>query len=208
MGTARQWSVFLISLACACARAEEFVLTPAELERIAARQVVMRANLDASQRRGTVRAAVRIGAPPEVVFRKMIDCAEALEYVPNLRKCQVRDRASDDSWVLVEHVIDFGWYAPKVNWVARAELVPPRRIAFRQVRGDFKAYEGVWELEPTDDGAATLLRYQAYIDPPGFVPSWFARSTFRRDMPQLMTQLRGRCETEQSHHAGVDTPPR
>src|SRR6185295_14387341 len=57
-----------------------------------------------------------------------------------------------------------------------AALVTDRSIRFHQVSGDFKANEGMWELEPTPDGATTLLLYQAYIDPPGFVPNWLARS--------------------------------
>ena len=209
MGTARQWTVLVI-LGFACgmsARATEFTLSPDENQRVSARQVVVRANLDASQRRGTVRAAVRIEAPPDVVFRMMIHCADALKYVPHLRQCRVRDRGADESWLLVEHVIDFGWYAPRVNWVFRADLIPDRRISFHQVSGDFKANEGTWELEPTEDGAATLLLYQAFIDPPGFVPNWLARSTFRRELPAMLTELRRRCEAEQGHHAGTNASP-
>jgi len=210
MGPARQWSVLVFSLGLACgmrAPAAEFTLTPAENQRVSARQVVMRANLDSTQRRGTVRAAVRIEAPPDVVFRMMINCADALEYVPHLRQCRVRDRAADDSWMLVENAIDFGWYSPRVKWISRADLIPNRRIAFRQVSGDFKAYEGVWEFEPTDDGTTTLLLYQAFIDPPGFVPNWLARSTFRRDMPGMLTELRRRSEAEQSSHAATNASP-
>ena len=95
-----------------------------------------------------MRAAVRIEAPPAVVFQMMIRCADALQYVPHLQKCRVRDQAPDDSWLLVEHEIDFGWYAPRVNWVFRADLAADRSITFRQVSGDFKANEGAWELEP------------------------------------------------------------
>jgi uncharacterized membrane protein len=194
--------VCILGLACGFrAPAAEFTLTPAENKRVSERQVVVRANLDSSQRRGTVRAAVRIEAPPEVVFRMMIHCADALEYVPHLRDCKVREKAADESWVLVEQTIDFGWYAPSINWVFRSEVVPNRRISFRQVSGDFKANEGVWEFEPTDDGATTLLLYQAFVDPPGFVPNWLARSTFRRELPQMLTQLRKRCEAEQTLRA-------
>jgi len=183
------------------APAGEFTLTEDEARRVAARQVVVRADLDANQRRGTVRAAVRIEAPPAVVFQMMIRCGDALRYVPHLQKCQVRDQAPDESWLLVEHEIDYGWYAPRVNWVFRAELATDRRITFRQVSGDFKVNEGAWELEPTADGATTLLLYRAHIDPPGFVPSWLARSTFRRELPQMLTQLRQRCEAEQTLRA-------
>jgi ribosome-associated toxin RatA of RatAB toxin-antitoxin module len=211
MGPAVHWKALVMSLGLGLAvrvQAAGFTLTPAESQRIAARQVVIRASLDSSQRRGSVRAAVRIEASPEIVFRMMIHCADALKYVPHLRLCRVRDRAADDTWLLVEHVIDFGWYAPSVNWVFRADLVADRSIAFHQVSGDFKANEGKWELEPTDDGATTLLFYQAYIDPPGYVPNWLARSTFKRELPEMLTGLRRRCEAEQSEHATSGTSPR
>lgn len=197
----------ILALGCgALARAGDFTLTPAETRRLEAGEVVVRAQLDSSQRRGRVRAAVRIDAPPDVVFQMMIRCADALEYVPHLRRCQVRDRAADASWVEVEHEIDFGWYAPRIRWTFRAELTTDRRIDFRQVKGDFKANEGAWELVPTPDGATTLLLYQAFIDPPGFVPNWLARSTFRRELPQMLEDLRHRCETEQTSRAARAAP--
>ena len=189
------------------APAGEFTLTPEESQRVAARQIVVRANLDSGQRRGTVRAAVRIEAPADIVFHMLIHCADALQYVPHLRSCKVRDRAADDSWLLVEQQIDFGWYAPGVNWTFRAELASDRSITFHQVSGDFRANEGTWELEPTPDGATTLLLYRAYIDPPGFVPSWLARSTFRRELPQMLKDLRRHCEAEQTLRAAAGASP-
>jgi uncharacterized membrane protein len=210
MGPSVHWKALLLSLGLACApfaRAGEFVLTASETQRVEARQVVVRSSLDSSQRRGTVRAAVRIEAPADVVFRMMIQCADALVYVPHLRACRVRDTAPDQSWLVVEHQIDFGWYAPAVHWTFRADLVVDRSIRFHQVSGDFKANEGVWELEPTPDGATTLLLYQAYIDPPSFVPSWLARSTWKRELPQMLTDLRRRCEAAQTLRAAERTSP-
>jgi ribosome-associated toxin RatA of RatAB toxin-antitoxin module len=189
------------------AQAADFELTPAETRKVAAREIVIRANLDAGQRRGTVRAAVPIEAPPTVVFQLMSRCADAVQYVPHLRLCRVRDRAPDDSWQLVDHEIDFGWYAPRVKYVFRADLTPDRSIEFKQVSGDFKANEGLWEFEPDDTGRRTLLRYRAYVDPPGFIPNWLARSTFKREMPQMLTDLRKRCEAEQARNAAGSSSP-
>ena len=53
-------------------------------------------------------------------------------------------------------------------------------------------------------GDDVLLR--AYVDPPGFVPNWMARSTFRRELPQMLTQLRKRCEAEQTVRAQAAAP--
>ena len=197
MAPARYWMAF--ALACALAGAQrataaEFTLSSAEMARISARQLVIHPTLDASQRRGTVRAALLIDAPAEVVFRTMTSCTAALQYVPHLRTCRVRERGPDDSWMLVEHEIDFGWYAPRVKWVSRADMTTNRKIDFRQVSGDFRANEGSWELEPSVDGSRTLLLYRIYIDPPGYVPNWLARSTFKRELPQMLTELRRRCE--------------
>jgi ribosome-associated toxin RatA of RatAB toxin-antitoxin module len=189
------------------AQAADFELTPAEAQRVAKHEIVIRANLDNSARRGTVRAAMLIAASSEVVFQMMTSCADAVQYVPHLRLCRVRDRAIDHSWELVEHEIDFGWYAPRLKYVFRADIIPHRSITFRQVSGDFKANEGVWEFEPVGSGAHTLLRYRVYIDPPGYVPNWLARSTFKRELPQMLADLRHHCEAEQLRRAGANASP-
>jgi ribosome-associated toxin RatA of RatAB toxin-antitoxin module len=185
-------------LLCAPLAAEEFAFTDAELRSVEAGRIIVRARLDAAQRRGMVRAAVRIEAPPALVFRMMTSCADALEYVPHLELCRVRDSAPDGSWQLVEHEVDFGWYAPRVRYVFRADLTADRRIDFRQVSGDFKVNEGVWSFETAGDGTHTLLKYRATIDPPGHIPNWLARSTFKRELPQMLGDLRTRCEDAQT----------
>ncbi|MEJ0085855.1 MAG: SRPBCC family protein [Pseudomonadota bacterium] len=210
MGTAKRWTAAGLVLALATAASAwgaDFELTAAETQRLAARQIVIRANLDSGQRKGTVRAAVMIDAAPAVVFGMMTRCADALQYVPHLRVCRLREQAADGSWMLIEHEVDFGWYSPRVKYVFRADLVPDRSIEFRQVHGDFKANEGVWQFEPDETGQRTLLRYRAYIDPPAFIPNWLARSTFKREMPQMLTDLRKRCEAEQVRNTRESASP-
>lgn len=178
-------------LGSAPGRAADFELTPAEHARLSQGETVIRADLDAAQRRGTVRAAMLIDAPAEVVFQAMSSCAEALRFVPHLRLCRVLP-GSDAGVRFVEHEVDFGWYAPRLRYVFRADLVPDRSIAFRQVSGDFKANQGVWEFEP--DGERTLLRYRVQIDPPAYVPNWLARATFHRELPRMLADLKRHCE--------------
>jgi ribosome-associated toxin RatA of RatAB toxin-antitoxin module len=212
MKFAAQWIVAVAGLGLAfpgaAARAADFDLTPAEVQRVEKDEIVIRAALDASARRGTVRAAMLVDAPPSVVFAAMTRCADAVKYVPHLRVCRVRERAPDASWALVEQEIDFGWYAPRLKYVFRADLVPDRSISFHQVTGDFKTNEGLWELEPAEGGVRTLLRYRVTIDPPGYVPNWLARSTFKRELPQMLADLRRFCEAEQVSRAQVRSEPR
>lgn len=184
-------------------RAADFDLTADETVRVERGETVIRADLDAAQRRGTVRAALLVNATPEVIFEAMTRCDEALEYVPHLRHCEVLPQGADGSSRLVEHEIDLGWYAPRFRYVFRADIVTDRRIAFRQVTGDFKVNEGVWEFEPA--GLRTLIRYRISLDPPAYVPTWLARSTFRRELPKMLGDLRRHCESEQRQrtHANI-----
>jgi hypothetical protein len=205
------WITAALSFGLACAGgapAADFELTPAETTRVEKDEIVIRASLDSNARRGTVRAAMLIDAPPDVVFEMMTRCADALRYVPHLETCLVRDRAADLSWELVEHEIDFGWYSPRIHYVFRADIVADRSITFRQVSGDFKANHGIWEFEPADAGLRTLLRYRVYIDPPGYVPNWLARSTFKRELPKMLADLRRHCEAEQSVRVQANAYPR
>jgi ribosome-associated toxin RatA of RatAB toxin-antitoxin module len=206
MASMFRWSTIcgLALAGSAGVHAADFELTADEARRVEAREIVIRAALDSGQRRGTVRAAAKIQAPPAVVFQVMSSCTEAVRYVPHLRLCRVHARAPDGSSQLVDQEIDFGWYAPRLEWTFRADFVKDRSITFRQVAGDFKQNYGLWEFEPIDGGAGTLLRYRATIDPPGYVPNWLARSTFKRELPQMLTDLRKRCEAEQVARADAD----
>jgi ribosome-associated toxin RatA of RatAB toxin-antitoxin module len=208
MGTFWITGAFCLGLVCAGgAQAADFELTPAEAKRVEKNEIVIRASLDSGSRRGTVRAAMLIDAPPAVVFEMMTRCADALQYVPHLELCRVRARAADLSWELVEHEIDFGWYSPRVHYLFRADIVEDQSITFRQVTGDFKANYGIWEFEPAG-AQRTLLRYRVYIDPPGYVPNWLARSTFKRELPKMLADLRRHCEAEQVQRMHASAYPR
>jgi ribosome-associated toxin RatA of RatAB toxin-antitoxin module len=210
MESAERWIAAALSLGLACApgaRAADFELTPVETTRVQNDEIVIRATLEPNARRGTVRAAMLIDAPPAVVFEMMTRCSDALKYVPHLKLCKIREHAPDMSWELVEHEIDLGWYSPRIQYVLRADIVADQSITFRQVSGDFKANHGKWELEPADTGNRTLLRYRVYLDPPGYVPTWLARSTFKRELPQMLTDLRRHCEAEQALRVNARTGP-
>src|SRR5690242_13133301 len=90
-------------------RAADFELTADEAARVDRGETAIRADLDAAQRSGTVRAAMVVDAPPAVVFLAMTRCKDALEYVPHLRRCRVLPPAGPAGSHLVEHEIDFGW---------------------------------------------------------------------------------------------------
>lgn len=174
--------------AAAAAGSSETSLGPADRARLERGEVVL---LAAEERIGaTVAAAVLVDALPRRVWRVMIDCPRAPEFVPNLRSCRVLERG--DGRRLVEHRVKAHALLPEMTYRFEERWVEGRRIAFRRVAGDLEVLEGAWELEPRGD--RTLVRYRLAMDPGFPVPRWAVRRALRHDLPRLLDALRDRVE--------------
>jgi uncharacterized protein YndB with AHSA1/START domain len=162
--------------------------------RLAAGEVIVAAGvIDVAAPRGRIRAAVRIPAPPEAVWRVMTDCREAAEFVPGLNRCRRIDRAPDGRWEDIEHVVRYSWLLPTVRYVFRAQYDRPRRIDFRRISGDLKEEEGTWLLTATPDGS-TIVEYEVYLDPGFWIPHFLVVRWLRKDVPAALSGLRARVE--------------
>jgi hypothetical protein len=160
-------------------------------QRLAAGDVVVATSaIDPAHPRGRVRAAVRIPATPDAIWRIVTDCHEALSFVPGLRHCRLIDGAADGSWQDVEHEVRYSWLLPTVRYVFRADYERPHRIDFRRISGDLKEEEGTWLLTPTPDGVGTLVEYEVYVDPGFWIPQALVAHTLRRDTRSVLTGLR------------------
>lgn len=176
----------------------DWVTEPAIQQRLAAGEAVVLTNssaYDPGHPRGFIRAAVRIGAPPETIWKIMTDCAQAPTYVPGLRRCRLIDSASDGSWQDIEHEVRYAWFLPTVRYVFRAEYDRPHRISFHRISGDLKEEEGTWQLTRTADGSATIVEYEVYVDPGFWVPQTLLNRSLRKDLPTALTGLRDRAES-------------
>ncbi len=165
-----------------------------QLKRLEAGAVVANGDVAPDRAAADVRAAVLISAPPERVFRTLTDCAQALRFVPHLKRCAVLDTAPDASWQDVEQTVDYGWLVPRAHYVFHARYEGFERIRFETLRGDFRVNRGVWEFRALNGGRATLVTYRARLEPAFFVPRWMMRSMLKRDLPDLMRGLRARAE--------------
>ena len=168
-----------------------WVVDPAIQQRLAAGEVVVATSaIDPAHPRGRIRAAVRIPAPPDAIWRIVTDCREALSFVPGLRQCRRIDGAADGSWQDVEHEMRYSWLLPTVRYVFRADYDRPRRIDFHRISGDLKQEEGTWLFTPTADGAGTVVEYEVYVDPGFWIPQALIAHSLRRDIPAVLTALR------------------
>ena len=181
---------------------------PQVQQRLAHGQVVVSTAtaIDPERPRGRVRAAVRIKASPEAIWRVMTDCTQTRSFVPGLKGCRRLDGAADGSWEDIEHEVRYSWLLPTVRYVFRAHYDRPRRIDFRRTSGDLKEEEGTWLLTQTPDASATVVEYEVYVDPGFWIPQVLVSRSLRKDLPAALTGLRDRVEQSAGggHHG---TPP-
>jgi len=192
-GTRRPFLVVCCLLACSAARAQDWTLSADDLQRLDRREVLVPNGAGPERNDGNFRAAIEIDAPADQVFRTMTDCAQALKFVPHLTRCAVLETAPDGSQTIL-HEVDYGWFLPRASYVFRAEYQSYERVRFSVVRGDFAENDGVWQLMPRRDGAATVVTYRAHVVPRLYVPRWIALALLKRNLPALMQGLRARCE--------------
>jgi uncharacterized protein YndB with AHSA1/START domain len=175
--------------------AQEDWVTAADVQqRLAAGEVVVTTApvVDAGRPRGRVLAAVLIKATPEAIWRVLTDCVQAPLFVPGLKRCRRINGASDGSWEEFEQEVQYSWFLPTLSFVFRAEYERPHLIRFRRISGDLKDEEGTWVLTSTTDGSATVVQYEAYVDPGFWVPQVLVNRSLRKDLPAALSGLRER----------------
>ncbi|CAN5148398.1 SRPBCC family protein [soil metagenome] len=160
------------------------------LRQIERGDIALEAHPDAGGRGGSVRAMIDIEAPPDAVWRTILDCQRAARMTPSVRRCTVLSRDPSGRSETREHVIKWSFMLPAFHSISRLELDPQRRIAFRCVDGDIKDCDGQWLLEPLDGGKATRVTYENRARAPFGMPSGLAAMAMRRDVPAALRALR------------------
>jgi len=143
--------------------------------------------------RGMVRASVDIAAPPDVVFRVILDCDRAARMSPGVKSCRVVSRAPDGTEIR-EHTVRWSIFLPTMRSTSRVTLEPNREIHFTCIGGDIKACDGSWRLEPLDGGTRTRVTYDMWATSPFAVPAGMISGMMRRDVPNSLKALRRECE--------------
>ncbi|MDB6088353.1 MAG: cyclase/dehydrase [Gammaproteobacteria bacterium] len=178
---------------------------PAVQQQLATGEVAVGVPLQTDQSRMHLRAAVRINASPEVIWRVLTDCEHAATFIPGVKRCTRVGSAADGSWEVIEQEVKYSWLMPAITAVFRAEYQRPRRIVFRRISGDLKDEEGTWLLEeaPQDAAAsavahATIVEYELYVDPGFWVPRVLVRHSLRSELPAALAALRTRAESSEA----------
>lgn len=185
---ARPFAIAVIFASFAAVQATAFASD--EQAGLAGGDVAVEIKADEKADGARIRAAIDIAAPPRVVWRVMTDCERAPRFVPGLESCRILKRDADGRWDIREHRIAWTWFMPRVRNVFRSDYEAPARLRFRRVDGDLRLSQGEWRLEPSADGRATRVVYDAVVAPGVPLPEFLVIEALRRDIPIVLRKLR------------------
>ncbi|WPT12333.1 hypothetical protein PSENEW3_00003472 [Picochlorum sp. SENEW3] len=170
-------------------------------------------------------AAIRINAPPSLVWDVLTDYNRLAEFVPNLASSErIRlPRAAPENVVRVRQVGYKNMYYMCLHAESVMDLVekPFSEVQFRQVAGDVEKFQGKWAIQEVvgdvqEDyaGPQTLLKYAVEIIIPtqasmcGFIEPLLEGMVFE-DMPNNLMAIKHEVERRRiEQDGGVIVPTR
>lgn len=135
-----------------------------------------------------------IQSRPEQIWHVLTDYDNACRVFLNLKDCKIlEDRGCTK---VVKHRVRPTGLPGTFEYVLEVKETAPRRIEWHRLRGDFRAVDGYWSLDPLEGGKATLVTYCAHIDGGLFLPAPIVRRQIRVDMPIVMDALKAEVENK------------
>lgn len=144
-------------------------------------------------RQRRLQARIAIAAAPEAVWGVLTDYETLPEFIPNLVACNRLEHP--EGGVRLEQI--GAQSLMRVNFKARVVLDLeeefPGQIRFQQVEGDFRSFEGYWQLDANGD-RQTHLTYSLFVWPPRVMPVRFIEGRLRRDLAANLIAIQERVE--------------
>ncbi|TCD46972.1 SRPBCC family protein [Chlorobium sp. N1] len=147
---------------------------------------------------GTVSVLGRIlvEAPPERVWHAVTDYANLQRTLPKLTESRVLSREGPAIEIEQSGRSGILFLELTVRFRLRVDEEPPHSVLFRQLEGDFSRYGGRWDMEGTENGAATILTYSALVRPKFFAPPFLVAFVQRQDLPDILRAHRRTAELD------------
>lgn len=82
-------------------------------------------------------------------------------------------------------------FPQRVRVTFRVKEIPPEKITFQAIEGDFVLHEGHWRLQSVPQG--TRLSYKTSIEPEFWVPRWVLSFLERQILTATFRAIRLRC---------------
>lgn len=138
-----------------------------------------------------VRAECVIPAPHRRVWKVVSDYDRIEEFIPAVKESRVVERRGEE--IILEQRGRGGlWFIQReFELRLRVKQVPMSYVGFSALEGDFRKFEGTWQVAPRDEG--TWIAHSVEIEPDFFAPGWAVRRVARRMMAETIEGLIREC---------------
>ena len=138
-----------------------------------------------------VEAECTIPATPPAVWSVLSDYQHLSELVPFVTESRLLGEEGGAKMLYQAGRGGVWFFQRRFTVVFRIHEVPMHAITFQAVRGDFRRFEGSWQLEVRPEG--TVVRHRVAIEPAFYVPRWSMRLIARHLMLKSFEGIVGRC---------------
>lgn len=145
-----------------------------------------------------ITASIRIAAERVAVWRVLTSCEQAMNYVPDIRSCEVLQsgvNSQGTSFDITKHHLKPYFFLPGVDSIFRADYQKPKQISFYRQGGDMAFFKGEWTFVDSADDE-TILFYDATVDLHRRLGQGSEKRILQRDLPKMLKELRKLVEQD------------
>ena len=140
---------------------------------------------------------VHIGASPDAAYAVARDVERFPEFMPDVQRITILERSEDGSRQVAEWVGLIPAFKLTVKWTEEDLWDHAERTCrFRQVKGDFTEYGGLWRFVPEGDGCRfeSELNYELEIPTVGPLIRGVVRKIMDTNVQRLQAAIKARVE--------------
>ncbi|ABB24780.1 hypothetical protein Plut_1938 [Pelodictyon luteolum DSM 273] len=141
-----------------------------------------------------VTGRIRVQAAADQVWDVITDYDHHWQFLPNVKESGLLSDNGREQEMFQTGRTGVLLFRKTVHIQLRLKGERPRRLVFRQTRGDFKVYNGEWRISDDPLGRGVLLTFVAEIKPDFFAPAMFVRKVQKKDLPGLLNAMKKRAE--------------
>lgn len=140
---------------------------------------------------GKAQASIVVDVPPEKFFKVISDFESYPEFVPEVKKVKILERA--ENTVKAEFEV---FLIKTIKYALVLNLKPPSELSWTLLeKGFFKQNDGSWELKPIEKGKKTEATYTVELSFGMLVPKPIITMLTSQQLPQMLKRFKERAET-------------
>lgn len=147
-----------------------------------------------------VESDIVIQAPRSKVMAVARDNEQFPEFMTDLKSIRVLERSSDNNRVVSDWVGIVPKFGTTIHWVEEDVWDDAAgTCTFRQVKGDYKQFEGVWTFTSESDNAtrfASVVDYEIEIPLVGPLIKTIVKKTIQDNVDATLKAFKTRCEAQ------------